>query len=871
MKKRFLFILFLFSISQFSFSRMVYTMNDFWWYSTSTILSVYNAEGANWQKINIPHTWNSTDGYIEKTYFRGTRWYKKNFTLKASNVNQSAYLAFEGILSEAEIYLNGKLIGSHKGGYTGFGFDVSGQVIFGAPNQLLVKVNNENVDIPPLHGDFTCWGGIYRDVKIILTDQLHIGFGEYGDKGLLISTPVVNEQKATSKVDICLENHSDITKKLIVKCFIKDKSGRAVTKKEQHVNLKARGKCHLVFDRLIVVNPELWSPDTPDLYTVEALVFDSKTKTLVDKVTTQIGFRWFSFDGEKGFFLNGKPLKLIGLSRHQDFEELGNALTDDFHRRDVRLIKDMGINFLRIAHYPQDEALLEECDKLGIICWEEIPLVDIVSFNDAFFQNSKKNLKEMIYQHYNHPSIVTWGFMNEIFLWVNKIIPADNRKKYYDYTVEIAKRLDSIAHKIDPSRTTTMALHIDDAYERSGLSKITDIIGWNVYKGWYGEKFSDFEIFIDQQHKAFPQRPLIISEYGAGSDRRLHTNKGESFDFSMEYQQDFHEAYLPYILERNYIAGSAVWNMNDFGSADRDESMPRINNKGLLFYNREPKDVFYYYKSMLRKDPVLHIATQDWYQRTAVSDNDTSLLAHHPVKIYSNMKQVELFVNGNSLGMKSLRNCNAIWQVPFREGKNTLIAKTVNSDLMIEDVATVDFQIMPANLKEFKGKMFEIGINCGSCSDFTDDKTRFTWLADKPYQKGGFGYVGGEVYRSKPWVIGMIDQIQGTRNVPLFQTMRLGVERYQFDVPDGNYEVELSFVEPSTQNQKLLSLDNVFDVILNGNVILPEWNIAANGGCLFALTKRFLTEVTSGSGIIIELKTIKGKSMISGIKIHKTE
>lgn len=851
--------------------RSVYSLNDAWFFIQSPVaLTAHPTIDADqWKKINIPHTYNAKDGYIKKDYFRGTCTYVKEFFMPDSTASMSHYLYFEGVQSYAKVYLNGNYIGEHKGGYTGFGFDISSQIHFGKKNCLVVLVNNENADIAPLHGDFTIWGGIYRDVTLTSTDRTHFCNGNYGDSGIMIRTPVVNEKSAQIYLSAMIANAETVCKKPLLRTIIRNQSGRIVASQEIKSVFKACETKTIVFDKLMVTTPHLWSPDLPYLYTAEIFIINAKTGETIDKVTNNVGFRWYKFDAEKGFFLNGKHLKLIGVSRHQDFEELGAALTDEFHRKDVKLMKDMGVNFLRVAHYPQDNALISECDRLGILVWEEIPMVDIISFTKEFYNNCETNLKEMILQHYNHPCVVTWGFMNEIYLWVNKTIPFDKREPYYTKTVEIAYKLDSVVHAIDPTRLTTIAMHIDDAYEKSGLSKITDLTGWNVYKGWYGDKFEDFCTFIDSKHAAFPKQTLFISEYGAGSDRRIHTTKGHSFDYSIEYQQQFHEAYLPYILARDYISGSAVWNMNDFGSAERDESMPRINNKGLCYYNREPKDVYFYYQAMLNQKPAVHIATHDWMVRTALATNDSVLISYQSVKIYSNQKTVELFVNGLSLGSKEMQNCTAIWYVPFSNGKTTLVAKASKNGVIIEDVASVDFNILPSSLLNFKeGYLFEIALNCGSNCDFTDDKSGMTWLADRPYRKGSFGYVGGEIYMSKPWVIGFIDQIQGTRNGPMFQTFRFGATSYKFDVPNGDYEVELSFSEPKTENQKIIPTENIFDVIINNETVLPAWNISRNGGQLFAITKKLRTQVTDNV-IKIELNSLKGMTLISGIKICK--
>ena len=841
--------------------RASYSLNEAWFFTKQNIKN--NAKIA-WEKVNIPHTWNAEDALKIKNYYKGDAWYKKEFSLLPQDSDKTIYIQFEGVFSYAEVYLNGKLLGSHKGGYSAFQFDASHLVSFQTPNNLMVKANNENTDIPPLMGDFTFWGGIYRDVNLIKVNKIHFRPNLYGVKGVYIQTPVVNNELAKIKANINVENLSSKSRKLRISCHVRDKNNAIVATQNINTTLKPNTSNGFVCDKLIVNYPTLWSPDSPELYTVETLITDAKTKEILDRIVSNIGFRWFSVDADKGFFLNGKHVKLIGVNRHHDFDGLGSALTDDFHSRDMQLIKDMGANFIRLAHYPQDETVLEACDKLGLIVWEEIPLIETVLLDSEFMKTCESNFKEMVYQHYNHSSVILWGLMNESIWGTIRLYQEDKREPYFTRTRLIAQKLDSIAKAIDPQRLTTIAHHGDrPAYQKCGLSDITDVVGWNVYNGWYGGDTKGFAETVDAEHAENPKRILMVSEYGAGSDKRLHTQNGQSFDFSIEYQQQYHEAILPYILERDFLAGTAVWNMFDFGSANRDESMPRINNKGLVYFNRTPKDVYYYFQSMLSKKSVLHIATRDWNKLTQVSDNEKIA---YPVKVYSNAKAVELWVNGISVGSKKLSNCNAVWDVKFADGKNTIIAKGDNN---VEDVAEVDCDVIPSNLKLYGNKNFEVGINCGSNCNFTDDKSGFTWLADREYKPGGFGYIGGTYYKPNDYKIGFNDQVMGTRNVPLFQTLRLGADGYRFDVPSGEYEVELSFTEPKTDNQTIIPKVNVSDILVNKKTVLSNWNIAQENGRLFAISKKFLITVSQDEGIFIELKNISGTTIINSIKVSR--
>jgi len=841
--------------------RESYTINDAWYFTKQNIS---NDSNIVWEKINIPHTWNNEDANKFKLYYKGNAWYKKEFMLSPDDRDKTIYINFEGVSSYTEVYLNGQLIGNHKGGYSAFQFDITKYALLNKPNTLLVKVNNENTDITPLRGDFTFWGGIYRDVNLIKLNKIHFKSNSYGSNGILVQTPVVNNDLAKIKASIDLENSSAENSKITISCVVRDKKNTIVASQIQNIKLKTGTSTTIVCDKLQVNTPGLWSPDSPELYTVETLISDAKTNVQLDRIVANIGFRWFSIDPEKGFFLNGKHLKLIGVNRHQDFEGLGNALTDDFHHRDMQLIKDMGANFIRISHYPQDEAILNACDKLGLIAWEEIPLIESVLLNHEFQKTCETNFKEMVYQHYNHTAVVMWGLMNESIWGSIQVYSETDRKPYIERTHQIALKLDSISKAIDPQRLTTIAHHGDrDAYHKAGLCDVTNIVGWNVYNGWYGGDSKGFAETVDDEHAKFPGQKMIISEYGAGSDKRLHTQSGQSFDFSIEYQQQYHEAILPYILERPFLLATAVWNMFDFGSANRDESMPRVNNKGLCYYNRVPKDVYYYYQAMLSPKKVLHIATRDWTTLTQISAYDKVIF---PVKVYSNCKNVELWVNGVSCGAKSMNNCYATWNVDFKAGQNAIIARGENG---IEDVAAVNCDIIPENLANYGNQTFAIGINCGSNCNFTDDKSDFTWLADREYKPGGFGYLGGTCYKPTDYKIGFNDQVFGTRNVPLFQTLRLGADAYRFDVPSGEYEVELCFAEPKTENQTIIPTVNVSDILINKKIVLSKWNIAQENGRLFAISKKIRITVSQGEGVFIELKNISGTTLINAIRVSR--
>ncbi len=488
------------------------------------------------------------------------------------------------------------------------------------PNSLAVCVDNSRQDIPPISGDFTFFGGIYRDVWLTAVSKQHFHLTNYGSEGIFISTPKVSEEKGTILIRGDIKN--DATQKALLELehIIYHPNGSIAQSLKQSIQIKAGEQYSFRSETSPILSPQLWTPETPHLYRVESILRDKKTKTVLDQSNHYTGFRWFSFDGERGFSLNGKPYKLRGICRHQDQKPIGVALTDEMHRRDIKLMKEMGANFIRISHYPQDDALLEMCDKLGMLAWEEIPIIDIVPDTPGYTENCERNLREMIRQHYNHPSIITWGYMNEILLVTQRLYKKEEElKPILERTLALANRLEVVLKEEDTTRVSTMAFHGSNSYNEVGLGSITDIVGWNLYQGWYGGNLTGFEQYLEEQHKKYPSHPMIVSEYGAGSDKRLHSLQPHAFDFSIEYQQKYLEHYLPVLEETSYICGGTHWNFIDFSSALRDESMPRINNKGLVYSNRTPKDIYYYYKAAWRQDiPVLHIASRDWTHRSGI-------------------------------------------------------------------------------------------------------------------------------------------------------------------------------------------------------------------------------------------------------------
>lgn len=832
-----------------SAQREMKTINDGWEFRKPA--------DTEWTSVNIPHTFN-LDAYRQPNYYQGKGLYRRVLTLPEVDPHRRYYLKIDAASKAAEVTVNGKSAGSHAGGYTAFVVDVTDYIQ--KENIIEITVDNGRKDITPISADFTFWGGIYRDVWLVSTPEQHFRMDNMGSDGVFVSTPEVNGQRGKIQVKGEVTNDAETAVTLEVQNQIYSPQGDLLQTRKQKVKLKAGETREFGYVSDVIANPDLWSPETPSLYKVKTQLLNPKTNEVIDEKTNKVGFRWFAFDGNKGFSLNGKPYKLRGVNRHQDQAPVGVALDDEAHRRDIRLIKELGCNFIRISHYPQDDAIVEMCDELGLLAWEEIPIINIVPDTPGYADNCELNLREMIRQHYNHPSIIAWGYMNEILLTVPPV-DSPEWQPCKERTVALAQRLEAALKEEDSSRVSVMAFNMTNLYNEIGLD-LEDVAGWNLYQGWYVDKLEDFNKWCEDQHRRYPHHPMIISEWGAGSDRRLHTTEGRAFDFSMEYQQTYVEHYLPFIEEKEWISGCTYWNFIDFNVAARQESMPRVNNKGLFYNDRTPKDVAYYFKSMWRKDiPVLRIASRDWKVRVG-KEGETQ-----QIKLYSNLPEVELFVNGESAGKQATDNCHAVFNVVLPVGTSVLTAQGVYGNKPVEDVMTIDFRPLP-DLSEGD----ELAINVGSNCFFTSALSNLTWLPDRPYVPGSWGYVSGEARSTTSEIVNTVD-------VPLYQTRREGEFTYKIDAPDGNYEVELLMADvtrPAAQLANLLGKNKSeetagetrFNVVICGRQVETNFSPADGGRYRTAFKRRYIVCNEEGC-ITIALEAVKGKPFISGIKVRK--
>ena len=625
-------------------------------------------------RVDLPHTWNAQDALSGKIdYKRGIGNYEKNLFIRPEWKGKRLFIRFEGVNNIADVFINRRHIGEHRGGYGAFIFEITGKVEYGKENSILVRVNNgEQLDIIPLVGDFNFYGGIYRDVHLLITDETCISPLDYASPGVRLIQDSVSHRYAKVRAIVDLSNGSSGNQKVELNVRLLD-GQRVVKEGTKNVNLSGNEvmQQELTFE---IDQPHLWNGrQDPFLYQAEVTLF--RNGQMVDRVTQPLGLRFYRIDPDKGFFLNGKHLPLQGVCRHQDRSEVGNALRPQHHEEDVALMLEMGVNAVRLAHYPQATYFYDLMDKNGIIVWAEIPFVGPGGYNDkgfvdlpAFRANGKEQLKELIRQHYNHPSICVWGLFNEL-------------TELGDNPVEYIKELNVLAHQEDTTRPTTSASN-----QMGDLNFITDAIAWNRYDGWYGGTPADLGKWLDRMHKDHPEICIAISEYGAGASiyhqqDSLVKTVPTSWWHPENWQTYYHIENWKTISSRPYVWGSFVWNMFDFGAAHRTEGdRPGINDKGLVTFDRKVrKDAFYFYKANWnREEPMLYLTGKRNTVRTQRLQTITA---------FTNLSGAELFVNGKSYG-KAIPDSYAIleWKnVELEPGENEIKVVSTNKKLPLSD------------------------------------------------------------------------------------------------------------------------------------------------------------------------------------------
>lgn len=836
------------------------------------------------QRVNLPHTWNIEDSRDDEPgYYRGLGVYTKKIVLSQNWKDKAIYLCIDGADQQATVLVNGQRAGVHIGGYNGFRILISHLLNFEqlADNQITIQVDNHyNPDIPPLSADFTFFGGLYRHVHLLVTNPVHFADEQWGTDGIYIRTPQVSAAKADIAITGHFINPGALERKLKVITTIYDVKNQVVCERSIFITGRAHQQ-QVIFTQQIpdFEHPTLWSPEHPYRYRFRVQLRDEQNQ-LLDEVNQYFGFRWFSFDVQKGFYLNGQPCKLRGASRHQDFQGYGNAVPDSLQQKDMVLLKQMGANFLRIAHYPQSQLIMNACDSLGLLVSVEIPVVNQITESQAFSQCANQMQTEMIRQNFNHPAVIIWGYMNEVLLKLPFAHDQVRQEEYLQQVAHLARELEHTTHQEDSSRYTMIANHGNfNIYQRAGLLKIPQLIGWNLYQGWYGGKISDFAPYLDKLHKQQPNRPFLVTEFGADADPRIRSLTPERFDKSIAYALQYHQACVKAIEERPFVAGGAIWNLADFSSEPREETMPHINNKGLLTYNREKKDTYLFYKAHWSSTPYLKIS--NWQIRAGQAKHGAERLTQ-PVNIFTNVGEVRLLLDGKDLGTRTVTNQTAVFEVPFKDGANHLVAYATDHSCV--DSLTVQFSLIPADLQKEGLKGHKLAILLGAKREFIDQNEQLIWLPDQNYVHG-WGSIGGSPYHiphSERQSYGTDRNIRGTDQDPVYQTQQVGIKAYQLDLPRGTYRLNLYFAEFQTDEQQESLVYNlgaiqhqakagqrVFDVSINGKTVLRHFNIAAQDGALTAVCRSFRVKVKGHKGICIRFSSREGQPVLNALKVQE--
>ena len=600
---------------------------------------------ADWQTVQLPHSWNAIDGQDGNgSYDRGKYWYAKTFeTPKQPLPGGKVFVEILAAGQQATVYVNGTEVTYHEGGYSTFRADITSLCKEEGENLLVVACSNEYKDsVYPQSADFTFYGGLYRGVNLISVSEAHFDLEYYGGPGIQVTPKPCDCGGATFEIVTYVKNTDE---NFTVLYSVLDAEGKEVAS-----GCRPADSTGIT---LYVPDAKKWDIDSPYLYTVKAAL--QRRNETYDEISTRAGVRSFSCDPQKGFIINGKETPLRGVSRHQDMLYKGNALTKEDHYRDAELIKELGANTIRLAHYQHNQYFYDACDELGFIVWAEIPFISVFNKDPEAHQNCISQLKELIIQNYNHPSICFWGISNEI------LIGGISEK-----LVENHKELNALAKELDPTRLTTIA-HVSMTPVESPMHHITDVESYNHYFGWYGGKMEDNGPWLDNFHKVHPDICLGLSEYGCEGIITYHGPNPACKDYSEEYQALYHEHMAKVLDERPWIWSSHVWNMFDFGCAARNEGgVAGRNNKGLMTIDRKTKkDSYYIYKAYWNKEPMVHLCGKRYAQRAGETTQ---------IRVYSNLPTVTLYLNGEKVGEQTAEKV-FVFEVALADGFNTIVAE----------------------------------------------------------------------------------------------------------------------------------------------------------------------------------------------------
>lgn len=835
---------------------------------------------ADWQVVSVPHTWNRVGHYIPDpashvnrtdnlNKVQGVGWYRLEFTPQSTFKGKRAWLQFDAASRTAEVWLNGVRLGDHAGGFSRFRFDATAALRPGATNTLVVRVDNSapssnhpNGDTLPLAGDFFVHGGLYRAVNLIATDAVHIDMLDHGGPGIYASTRTIENGTATIAVRAQLRN--DGKKAAHPKFVIKlvDAEGKSVAENTSPVSLPAGGVT-TVDQELTVPNAHLWQGVAdPYLYRLVVELQAGRGKPL-DSLQQGFGIRRMQFDPDKGFFLNGRAYRLKGVGLHQDLEGKGWAMSDAHIAQDIDLIRELGANSIRLTHYQYGPTIHELADRYGLILWDEIPLVSVWTHgftqkqaSPGLVANARQQLRELIRQNFNHPSVAVWGIANEVdfgaslpgFLTGNQGTPDP---------LPLLNELNALAKAEDPTRPTTQANCCEGRLFASDVdipvvAPVTDLSGVNRYFGWYYGSPSDLGPHLDGIRQKRPQQPLAVTEYGAGGAVTIHTDDplgglpdSRGRRQPEEYMSYIHEAAWTTLVSKPYLWGTWLWNSVDFATTVRREGDANdINTKGLVTYDRKlKKDAFYFYKANWNDTPTVHINGRRYVDR-AYRVND--------LKVYSNARETTLTLNGRALGSKTAcAQMTCVWEdVELDIGENVIVATGHFAEGEQQD------QVV---LRASPRTTSEVRIDSGALVAGNGQSERFG--SDAFFVGGKPGTVVKPADYGKAEVA---KAIIGAAHPEIASTFRQGSFSYRIPLDNGRYTVKLTFIEPDAAPG-----ERRFDVLANNRTAIKNLDIAAATGAPMTALVRSFPATAHDRMLLLEFRAQAGEAIVSSIEVLK--
>jgi beta-galactosidase len=846
--------------------RTTTTLTEAWRFAFGDSLTEKSDDG-QWQTVSLPHTWNRIGGHpvkaVDANDLKGKGWYRLKFAAPAASAKpRRTWLQFDGASIVSEVWLNGAHIGRHAGGVSGFRFDVSDAIRPGE-NLLVVSTDNSAPDKKgsvtaetlPMGGDWFMYGGLYRKVSLVTTDPVHIDLADDGGPGVYAHTESLDGGRAKVDVVAKVRNDAGAARSVSVRTSLIDRQGKVVASKTESLAVAAAGlgEARAVLD---VAKPHLWNGVAdPYLYKVQVDVLSGGKP--VDRMTQNFGIRTMRFDPDKGFFLNGKHLALHGVNRHQESGANGWATSDAELERDYAIIKEIGANTVRLAHYQHAQAEYDLADRMGLVVWAEMPLVLLSApygqpqATPGFIANAEQHLRELIRQNFNHPSIAAWSVANEpniSSVWMPLKVP----------TVPLLERLAALARTEDPTRAPVLASccgtipgDLMPGTQGKGLDsppEAVDVFGVNVYFGWYYGAVSDLRGYLDKVHALYPRKTFAVTEYGAGGALSQHSDNPVGVPVDMggrphpeELQSYVHENTWPQLRDKPYLWASWLWNMFDFASASRQEGdLVDTNDKGIVSFDRQVrKESFYYYKAQWNPEPMIYLAGHRYTERASpVAD----------VKAYSNAPRASLSVNGKEWGSAPCVDRICVWHgVALAQGDNVMDVEASRNGRKLSDRAVWHRADGPGAYRILAG---QVAVTDTSAGLYGSDN----------FFSGGEGEFLNKPVRGAPpppkVVIGAADQ-------KLYLTYRTGRFSYELPLPNGDYDLTLRFVEP-VQDQG--AGKRVFDVLVQGKPAIAGLDIAATAGAMKAVERTVPLHVSDGKGRV-EFVPKAGEAILSSFSI----